>query len=158
MENEKYHLFLKDRDLVNLPFRVLTQMFWRPQAFNVLKSSRITDASRERKIDRLNQQWQMQESWVNHSVDAIFGALPPPAIGEIINKLMPAITATSLTPYECRAGAMKRYLGVPDLFFSGDGQAIAGEIKIGAKPRNGKYSFEQYTKYLTVAVFMRASR
>lgn len=159
MQEDKYHLVLKDKDLVNLPFRVLTQAFWRPQAFKkMLESGTLSEANIERKIDRLNKLWQQQESWINQSADAIFGSLPPEAIGKIMHELMPAISATPLTPYECRAGAMKRYLGVPDLFFLGGSQAVAGEMKIGATAQNGKYSFEQYTKYLTLALFMRASR
>jgi len=156
--DEKYRVTLREMSLANLPFRVLTQMFWRPQAFENTKSSQLPDAVRERKVDQLNHRWQRQEIWVNQAVDAIFGALPPQAIGELMHTLIPAIKPTPLTPYECRTGAMKSHLGVPDLFFSGEGQAVAGEIKIGATAQNGKYSFEQYTKYLSLALFLRASR
>lgn len=156
--DEKYRVTLREKSLANLPFRVLTQLFWRPQAFESQKTGQLPDDIRERKVDQLNHRWQRQEVWVNQAVDAVFGALPPPAIGELMHTLIPAIKATPLTPYECRAGAMKRHLGVPDLFFSGEGQAVAGEIKIGATAQSGKYSFEQYTKYLSLALFLRASR
>lgn len=155
---EKYRVTLQAMSLADMPFRMLTQMFWRPQAFAKAKTNQSADESLERKVDQLNKRWQQQEVWVNQAVDAILGASPPPAIGELTHRLMPNVESLLMTPFECRTVALKRQLGVPDLFLAGAGQAVAGEIKIGATGLNGKYSFKQYTKYLSLALFLRASR
>lgn len=152
----KSHRVVVDPILLgDLPFRVLTQAFWRPQAFSP------TDAERqavERTVDVVARRWRAEESWVNHSLDTILGAMPPALIATLMRDLMPEVADKSLVPSTCHGHALNPYIGEPDVFLVGEKQAVACEIKIGAKRNNGRYSFEQFTKYLTLMMLLQASR
>lgn len=141
--------------LGELPFRVLTQAFWRPQA---LKPSNFVATAGGRKVDILGLRWRAEESWVNHSLDGILSALPLGALAELMRANIPNFIEQALSPAFCHGYALNPYIGEPDLFLMGSNQVVAGEIKIGAKKSNGRYSFQQFTKYLTLSLLLRASR
>lgn len=100
-----------------------------------------------------------REIWVNFSfLNLLYGTSY-----EIRSKLFSRLTKqVMITPNFCsvfrNSPPLRKYIGMPDFIVNDEsGNAIIGEIKIGARKSNHKYSFQQYTKYMHLAALCKCS-
>lgn len=105
--------------------------------------------------------WPSQEIVVNKCLEAVLMAAPPEAVAEAVNSV--AASAGLVSPRVCRmrspSRVSKALTGQPDfLLFDKENDALVlGEIKIGAKPSNQRYSRDQLQKYMQLGLLARAT-
>jgi hypothetical protein len=91
MALERRNLGFAALTIADVPFQVLENAFWRPQAAKLHGKhkdtlTRISDELAARTYEKLRLAWQQEETWINHALNALMLALPDDVLGEILGK------------------------------------------------------------------------
>ncbi len=154
-----YTLQFEKKSLPGLPFDILNNVYYRPQDAILSGSHKIVKKAGEMMGEVLTIERFNREIWVNFS----FLNLLHGTSYEIRSKLFSRLTKQiMITPNFCsvfrNSPPLRKYIGMPDFIVNDEsGHAIIGEIKIGARKSNHKYSFQQYTKYMHLAALCKCS-
>lgn len=160
----KGRLELVPRNLADMPLLLMRHLYFRPQAFRktLTKSEeKRYGGSKQEALNYLkNSVWPAEEIVVNRSLEALLLAAPPTAVARAFNEVAP--TGGLLSPQLCKIRVPKKIrsdVGAPDfvLWDEKKSAVLLGEIKIGAKPGNGRYSYEQLVKYMRLGLLARGS-
>jgi len=165
------HLAKADLELIpisiaELPLWFMLRLYYRPISVSKRENLTAKEIQRHRELGGSTASfvykhvWPAQETVVNKCLEALLMAAPPVAVANAVNRLAPS--ANLEFPTVCKIKRPKKLKGVtgePDfLLFDKKNQAlVVGEIKIGAKPTNGRYSFQQLRKYMQLGLLTRAS-
>lgn len=150
---------LRSLNVSELPFELLTHLYWRPQALGLRKGNGDAQYEKRKRSDLLRlktEVWPKEETWVNKALDAVLAAAPPQAIAEALNALVPEFLFSATQLVKQKASGISDHVGDPD-FALWDRESrilVLGESKIGAKPSNGRYSFDQFSKYMLYGALM----
>lgn len=150
---------LRSLNVAELPFELLTHLYWRPQALGLRKGNDDARHEKRKRPDLLRlktEVWPQEETWVNKALDAVLAAAPPPAIAEALNALAPGFRFSATQFVKQKASGISDHVGDPDfaLWDRESRTLVLGESKIGAKPSNGRYSSEQFSKYMLYGALM----
>ncbi len=79
--------------VADVPFRVLENAFWRPQAAKLDQRFRKglqanSDDEAVKTIEKLMVAWRREETWVNHSFKRLLNALPEAVLSDALAKCM----------------------------------------------------------------------
>ncbi len=140
--------------LTALPFQVLESAFWRPQAAKLhgrykaslaeIAADRVTKTP-----ERLRVAWSREETWINHSLSTLLMALPSSLLSALMAEVIgfrcrdEAVVSRLDTPF-------RKLTGFPDFVVADSAACVLGESKVAAHSKSHKYSFQQFSKYMTL--------
>lgn len=159
VEYDAHRPRLRALNVADLPFELLTHLYWRPQALG-LKRENVDSKALDKRSSRLPELresvWPKEETWVNKVLDTVLASAPPRAIAESLAGLVPQLEARELALHQQEASAISDHVGDPDfaLWDETSRTLVLGESKIGAKKTNGRYSFDQFSKYMLYGALM----
>lgn len=106
----------------------------------------------------LRRSWVREETWVNHALRGFLAALPErvlaDALAECIGRRVTEAPLLATLDYANIRGV----IGDPDFILRDDNTCVLGESKVAAHPKSAQYSFEQFTKYMTLGAVCECSR
>lgn len=161
-----FRIRVTTKSVADLPFDLLAALYWRPQALGIRSSKRSSETapSADRRHSILphlrKNKWPTEETWVNKAVDALLAAIPPSATAAALHSLYPQLALVDPRFCKVSTSQLSHHVGAPDfaLYDHATGTIVLGEIKIGAKSTNGRYGFEQFTKYMLASALLQLSR
>ena len=149
-------------NLADLPFALLKRAYWRPQALGLRKDNVDAKAEQNRRSRLphfLLEKWPKEETWVGKVLDQLLAGAPPRAVGDAFAAVDNRLQGCAFGLWNDSARALRAHVGDPDfiLFDESKSALVLGEIKISAKATNGRYSFEQFSKYMLYAALAQLS-
>lgn len=158
-------LELVPRTLAELPIMLMGRLYYRPHGgirrILTPKEEKLRAKAGVNNYRFLRDNvWSAEETVVNKCLEGLLMAAPPAAVGAAINAVAPSSRLAS--PIVCKLRYPKQFnrvVGEPDflLWDAGRSALVIGEIKIGAKSSNGRYSDEQLKKYMRLGLLARGS-
>lgn len=152
---------LRPVSVVDLPFEILEDACWKPQALGARRRNEGSSAARKQaRIALLRGKWPKEEIWVNAALDQILAASPPRLLGDAFPRFGGSLTGTALRLQSERVPTpLRKHVGDPDfvLWDQRQGVLVLGEVKIGATKSNARYSFEQFSKYMLYGALVQLS-
>ncbi len=150
--------------LAELPIWFMARLYYRPVAVRKKLTAGETKRHEEGGGGSLykflyRHVWAAEETVVNKCLEAVLMAVPPPAVAAAVKAIAPG--SELRVPSVCRLRArdrLNRYVGEPDFVLVDQERRalVLGEIKIGAKPTNGRYSLQQLQKYMQLGLFAQS--
>ena len=149
--------------VVDLPFQVLENAFWRPQAAKLHGHHRdsltsLPSAAGEKTYQRLRAAWPREETWINHALNALLASVPDAALGRMMGDLCGGIPLDAPQLVQLDAGGIASTTGAPDFVLFAEQTCILGESKVDAQPTSARYDFQQFTKYQMLGAIIACAR
>lgn len=90
--NASTNLHFTPVTVADVPFQVLDNAYWRPQAAKLHgkhKDSLAADphAVAEKTYQKLAGSWRKEETWINHALNALLSALPEAVLATLVAEL-----------------------------------------------------------------------
>jgi hypothetical protein len=145
-----------------LPFRVLEHAYHRPQAaklgdryaLSTLPESKPVDESRFKLTQRT---WYREESWINHAVEGLLASLPTSVARDWVANLCDGFILRDGQTSQIEYAGLRAVTGDPDFILVGQDSVVLAESKVSRHRSNGRYTFDQYSKYMRLAALCRVS-
>lgn len=147
------------QSVAHVPFRVLENAFWRPQAAKLSGKHKdslhaISDVRATKMWQRLWRAWAREETWINHALNALLLSLPDEALSSVMNELTGGGLIKQPHVAKIETAGIAGLVGDPDFIVLGQHACVLGESKVQAHDKSHKYSFGQYTKYMTLGAII----
>jgi len=161
---DKGKLELVPRTLAELPVMLIGRLYFAPQAYRKKLTAKEETLRANAGVNTYrflrDNVWSAEERVVNKCLEGMLMAAPPAAVAAAIKAV--AATAGLVSPVLCKLRYPKqlnKVVGEPDfmLWDAAKSALVIGEIKIGAKPSNGRYSVQQLMKYMRLGLLARGS-
>ena len=152
------------RTLAELPIMLMGRLYFRPQVLSrtLTKSLARKHAKSEESTYRLlrDEVWPAEEIVVHKALEGVLMGAPPNAVAKAINNVAPG--AHLAAPCVCKLripNTLNEIVGEPDVVLWDEGASalVLVELKIGAKPSNGRYSLGQLMKYMMLGLLARST-
>ncbi len=147
-----------------LPFQVLENAHWRPQAAKLQPEMKRKLASapagtpHQGSAQRLWTAWRREETWINHSLSAVLSGIPDRSLGSLMRDLTGLEAWESPHLAKLDSGGLSGLTGDPDFIVSSADSSVLGESKVAAHAKSHRYSFEQFTKYQFLGSLLECAR
>ncbi len=163
MPTKSRQLLFQPLTVVDLPFQVLENAFWRPQAAKLHGDHRdslasISSAAGEKTYQKLRAAWALEETWINHALNALLASVPDGALARLMGGLCGGIPLDAPQLVRLDAGGIASTTGAPDFVLLGEQTCILGECKVDAQPSSARYDFQQFTKYQMLGAILACAR
>lgn len=149
--------------VVDLPFEVLENAFWRPQAAKLHGKHKeslaaISNETAKKSYQKLRVAWRREETWINHALNALLASIPDVLLGGLIGELCGGIALDAPHLAKLDAGGIPSITGAPDFVVMGRTTCILGESKVAAHAASQRYDFQQFTKYQMLGAILACAR
>ena len=163
MKTQGRQLRIEPTTVVDVPFQVLENAYWRPQAAKLcdkhqgsLKS--ISGPGAEKNYQKLRVAWHREETWINHALNALLASLPDLSLGRVLGEMTGGAALAGPVVSTLDSAGIASTTGAPDFIVKGENACVLGETKVAAQPTSARYSFQQFTKYQTLAAILTCAR
>jgi len=150
-----YSLIFAEKNLMDIPFEILITAHWRPQDAQLKKEYKKDNKNADQKeYLRLKDIWKEREVWINSCLDLLMLSTPQKTLAKVFNSLIGEEYLKPAANYRLdKLKSLGKWTGVPDFVLRDTlNNMLCGEIKIAAIKSNHKYSFQQYQKYMSIAL------
>ena len=163
MKTQSRQLRIEPSTVVDVPFQVLENAFWRPQAAKLCDKHRgslksISGPGAEKSYQKLRVAWRREETWINHALNALLASVPDLSLGRVLGEMNGGEALAGPVVSTLDSGGIASTTGAPDFIVMGEKACVLGETKVAAQPTSARYSFQQFTKYQTLAAILTCAR
>lgn len=149
--------------VVDVPFWVLEDAHWAPQAAKLhgkhqASLNALPGSADKKTYEKLRLAWTREETWINQSLNALLAALPECVTVELFRPRFDGHDARLPKVERLHSAGIASVTGDPDFIVASDRTRIFGEAKVAAHPKNHKYSFRQFTKYMMLGALTQCAR
>lgn len=149
--------------VVDAPFQVLENAFWRPQAAKLAPKHRASLAESSKgagtkTYEHLRAAWRREETWINHALNALLASMPDAMLGRFLGDLCNGTRLDASQVSLMDSGGMASLTGAPDFVVMGTRTCVLGESKVAAHSASHRYSFGQFTKYQMLGAMLTCAR
>lgn len=135
---------------------VLENAYWRPQAAKLHGKHKdslgaVTAPEAEKGYQKARIAWAREETWINYSLNALFMGMPSELVRLVIAQFTGGFQLMDPQVASLGSGGLSALTGDPDLILVDGPRCVLIESKVAAHPKSHRYSFEQLTKYMTLA-------
>jgi hypothetical protein len=148
--------------VVDAPFQVLENAFWRPQAAKLAAKHResIAETSKPgtKTYELLRAAWRREETWINHALNALLASMPDDMLARFLGDQCGGTRLDASQVSMMDSGGMASLTGAPDFIVMGTRTCVLGESKVAAHSASHRYSFGQFTKYQMLGAMLTCAR
>lgn len=163
MPSQDRLLRFRPLSVVDVPFQVLENAYWRPQAAKLHGRHKetlaaVSDTRAKQIYEKLQVAWRLEETWINHALNALLLALPADGLGKLLGDIWGGHPVAAPGVAKIDSAGIASITGDPDFVVVGSEICVLGESKVAAQPTSHRYGFQQFTKYQLLGSMVSCAR